>query len=330
MSATLLPTAHPAPGAPAVIGPEFEFVDEVQWADVAAGGFGRRDRPLLVKGAVTAWPAWERWSFERFADLRKPDGSEPHAEFTTGLSEQGTTREIFTAPIGPYMRDLDRASQRPRRRDIGLLSDERSAALRRGDRFRLDWSYLTTFVPDRVYLCQWEILHEFPELGADFAIRRLWPGWRLTWQYAFIGPANTVTGLHNDFPNNWFCQVRGAKEVVVFSPDQSPHMSQGRKFDWGATLSDTDITRLADQPRERAAFDRARGLYARVEAGDALFIPKRWWHAVVAMEPSISFAVFGLTPLEVVFNGGRAELKRLFHTLRLYRWGNCTCHKAAR
>ena len=69
-------------------------------------------------------------------------------------------------------------------------------------------------------------------------------------------------------------------------------------------------------------------MYARVEAGDALFIPKGTWHAVVALEPSISLAVFGLTPAEVVINGGLAELKRLLHNLRLYRWGNCACHKA--
>ena len=70
--------------APAAIGPEFEFVDEVPWEELeAAGGFGRRARPLLVRGAVRMWPAWERWSFERLAALRKPDGSEAVARFTT-------------------------------------------------------------------------------------------------------------------------------------------------------------------------------------------------------------------------------------------------------
>ena len=64
------------------------------------------------------------------------------------------------------------------------------------------------------------------------------------------------------------------------------------------------------------------------QAGDALFIPKGTWHAVVALEPSISLAVFGLTPPEVVINGGWAELKGLLHRFRLYRWGNCACHKA--
>jgi lysine-specific demethylase 8 len=329
MSASALSAVPAAPPAP---GPQFTFVDEIRWDELSArGGFGRRSRPLLVKGAVKMWPAWERWSFERFAALRKPDGSEAVARFITGVVEQGATREQFDAPVGPYLRELAqnaaRAAHKPRS-GAGLLPDERRAALNRGEAFRLDWSYLTTFVPDRVYLSQWEILTEFPELKADFDIRRLWPGWRLTWQYAFVGPANTVTGLHYDFPSNWFCQVRGTKEAILVTSDQSRHMCPSRKFDWGATLSAIDITRLAEQRRERAEFEKVRGLYARVEAGDALFIPKGTWHAVVALEPSISLAVFGLTPAEVVINGGLAELKRLLHNLRLYRWGNCACHKA--
>ncbi|QJW99270.1 cupin-like domain-containing protein [Frigoriglobus tundricola] len=323
--------ASPAPraAAPAVRGPEFEFVDQVAAEDLPAGGFGRRTRPLLVKGAVRMWPAWERWSFERLAALRKPDGSEAVARFITGVVEQGATREQFDAPVGPYLRDLARtATTAPRSPDAGLLSDRRRAGLRPGDRFRLDWSYLQSFVPDRVYLSQWEILREFPELTRDFAVRQLWPGLRLTWQYVFVGPAHTVTGLHYDFPSNWFCQVRGTKEVLLVTPEQSRHMCPSRKFDWGATLSAIDITRLAEQGRERAEFEKVRGQYARVEAGDALFIPKGTWHAVVALEPSISLAVFGLTPLEVLVNGGWAELKALLHRLRLYRWGNCACHKA--
>jgi lysine-specific demethylase 8 len=181
-----------------------------------------------------------------------------------------------------------------------------------------------------VYLAQWHILDEFPELRKDFDIQRIWPGWRWTWEFVFIGPADTVTGVHYDFPNNWFCQVRGTKEVIVFPPDQSRHMCKSRKYDWGATLSDIDITRLDEQPVERASLAQAQGLYARVEAGDALFIPRRNWHAVVSLEPSISLAVFGLTPWEIISGGGPSEARNLLHKLHLYRWGNCTCHKMAR
>src|SRR5262249_30211318 len=58
-------------------GPSFQFVEEITSEDLTRrGGFGPRTTPLLVKGAVRAWPAWERWSFESLSELRRPDGSD--------------------------------------------------------------------------------------------------------------------------------------------------------------------------------------------------------------------------------------------------------------
>ena len=72
---------------------------------------------------------------------------------------------------------------------------------------------------------------------------------------------------------------------------------------------------------ERSQFEKAHGWYARVEAGDALFIPRQNWHAVVALEPSISMGIFGLTPLEIILRGGFSEAKLLLHRLHLSRRG---------
>lgn len=280
-----------------------------------------------MKGATRAWPAWERWSFEELAKLRRADGSEIVFRFQNGLVEQGITRPPLDLPVSPYIRSLGETAAEARDDGRGLLPLEAFRQLTASDEFHLDWSHMRSFEPDRVYLAQWNILDEFPRMRRDFAIRTLWPGWRWTWEFVFIGPANTITGLHYDFPNNWFCQVRGTKEVMLFPPDQAEHMCRSRKYDWGATLSDIDISRLDELPRERAALARASGFYARVEAGDALFIPRRTWHAVVAREPSISLGVFGLTPWEIVSGGGPSELRSLLHKLHLYRWGRCTCHR---
>jgi lysine-specific demethylase 8 len=313
------------------LGPSFQLVDTVAWEDLSrAGGFGPRSTPLLIKGAVRQWPAWERWSFEKLGQLRRPDGSELVFRFQNGLVEQGVTRQPLDLPIGSYIRDLAQRAGQPVPDDVGLMPLRRFRQLRPGDRFHLNWSHMDTFEATQVYLAQWNILDDFRTMRKDFAITTLWPGWRWTWEFVFIGPANTVTGVHYDFPNNWFCQVRGTKEVILFGRDQVRHMCKSLKYDWGATLSDIDISRLDELPRERAEFARAHGWYARVEAGDALFIPKKNWHSVVALEPSISLAVFGLTPWEIVTGGGPSEFRSLLHRLHLYRWNNCTCHKMHR
>jgi len=282
----------------------------------------------LVKGAVRHWPAWENWSFDKLAALCEARAANLVSSFQTGLTEQGATRPRAELAVAPYLRELGRAAllppADPRR---ALLSLERRAGLAPGESFLLNWARMD-FTPDRVYLQQWDMLAQLPRLRRDFPMRRLWPGLRKTWEYAFIGPADTLSGLHCDFPNNWFCQVRGTKEFILFTPDQSPHLSVAKKYDWGATLSEVDISRLDGQPGVRERFAQARGLYARVEAGDALFIPKRTWHAVVALEPSISIGIFGLTPGEILIGGGIATARDLLHRVHLYRWGNCTCHKA--
>ncbi|SRR5258708_4661392 len=309
-------------------GPGFRFVDEIQWEElVRSRRRSPRTQPLLVKGAVRAWPAWERWSFEELSRLRRPDGTEVIFRFQNGLVEQGVTRPPLDLPVGPYVRELGEQAALAREEEGGLLPRDRWKALQKDATFHLDWAHMETFKPDRVYLAQWNILDEFPRLRQDFAIRTLWPGWRHTWEFVFIGPSKTITGVHYDFPNNWFCQVKGTKEVILFPPSEARYMCRSKKYDWGATLSDIDISRLSELPREREEFAKARGLYARVEAGDALFIPKETWHSVVALTPSISLGIFGLTPWEIVSGGGPSEFRSLLHKLRLYRWGNCTCHK---
>ncbi len=312
-------------------GPGFRQVESVHWRDLAArGGFAPRKTPLLVKGALHHWPASQRWTFERLARLRRADGSEVVTSFQNGLVEQGVTREPVIQPTAPYLRALAKSAadiRATRIDDIGLLPNSRRTAMAPGETFHLDWDYLKSFTPDRVYLAQWYILKEFPQLREDFQIRRLWPGLRTTWEYSFIGPANTVTGLHYDFPDNWFCQVSGVKEFVLFAPDQGAHLCRSKKYDWGASLSDVDISRLDQQPVESARFARAQGLYARVETGDALYVPARTWHAVVSLLPSVSLAVFGLTPWQIVAGGLPSETRSLLHKLHLYRWGNCTCHR---
>jgi lysine-specific demethylase 8 len=309
-------------------GPAFQLVDECASTSFTRADAGSPDRPLVVKGAVHDWPAWTRWSFDRLAELRYPDGTRAVGRFQQGLVEQGATQPLPVLPVAPYLRELSQAARRPLPAEVGLLPQTRRSSLAPGEPFRLNWAHMRSFAPDRRYLADWPVLQEFPALRRDFDIRPLWPGRRWTWAYMFVGPANTVTGLHQDIHDNWFCQVRGTKEVILVPRDQTPHMCVSRKYNLGSVLSEIDISALDLSGRGASAFAKARGLYARVEAGDALFIPKNTWHAVVALEPSISLAVFGLTALEVATAGAWAELKHVLHRLRLYRWRNCVCHAA--
>ena len=311
-----------------LLGPAFKLVEEIDVSQLdQVGGFGHRTRPLLVKGALRNWPASQNWSFEKLAELRNKDGSEPTRKFQNGLVEQGETQERPLLPIAPYLRELAGLAGQPVSEDVGLLPNRRRRLLQPGEEFHLNWAHMQSFTPHRNYLAQWSILEDFPQLRSDFDIQSLWPGWRWTWESVFIGPANTHTGLHRDVPNNWFCQARGVKEFIMFQPSEEAFMSPSKKYDWGATLSSINIARFDEHPEQLRALEQAKGLYVRVEEGDALFIPKRTWHAVVSLAPSISLAVFGLTAPEILLEGVPTATKDLLHNMHLYRWGHCICHK---
>jgi lysine-specific demethylase 8 len=302
-------------------------VDEVPPSSLDAGVRRNPQAPLLVRGAIRSWPAFGRWTFDFLAGLRKPDGQDVRVRFQDGLVEQGSTRPLPVLPVAPFLNSLSTDASRPVPEDRGLLPDRLRRLLSAGDEFPLDWESFRSEIRPWTYIADWPILQEFPELRKDFDIRSIWPGLRWTWEYVFVGPAGTVTGLHLDIHNNWFCQVRGSKELLLFPAGEIPDSCISRKFNHGSVLSTIDILRLGDQPREADAFAGARGLYARVEAGDALYIPKGTWHAVVSREPSISLGVFGLTATEILTEGAWAELKHLLHRSRLYKWRNCICHE---
>jgi len=309
-------------------GPAFRLIEERPAESLSQRGAGIHGRPVLVKGAVRAWPAWTRWSFDHLAELRYPDGKEAVCRFQEGLVEQGATQPLPVLPVAPYLRELSQASQAPVSTDVGLLPESRRKSLAPGETFFLNWAHMQSFQPNRRYLADWPVFQEFPELRKDFTIRTLWPGHRWCWAYMFVGPANTVTGLHQDIHDNWFCQIRGTKEVLLIPEDQTPHMCVSKKYNLGSVLSEINLSKLDRPSRESDAFAKTHGFYARVEAGDALFIPKNTWHAVVSLAPSVSLAVFGLRAVEVITAGAWAEFKHLLHRLRLYRWRNCICHDA--
>ena len=236
-------------------GPSFQMVEEVPFEVFERdGGFTDRTTPILLKGAVRHWPAWENWTFDKLATQCDLNEKAIKAIFETALSEQGKTQEKGFLEVSPYLRSLDLAAQEGGNPDKGLLSLNRRATLDAKSRFHLDWARIN-FVPNKVYLAQWNMLTHLPQLRNDFPMQRIWPGLRKTWEYAFIGPADTLTGLHYDFPNNWFCQVRGVKEVLLFTPDQTPHIAIGKKYDWGAKLSDVDISRLYKKNDIRDRFE---------------------------------------------------------------------------
>ena len=345
-------------------GPFFRGVDTVTAAELRASGedVTHRCAPVLVKGAVAEWPAAARWTFSHLADVcgcaallgaadrrggaragvrraRARSHVLPRpvawghacrvAESTFydgGPAEQGVTLAPVLLPVAPSLR-RQAAAAGSSSAPVPWQSVVLPATLPDGaPGFALNWTFAPQ--PREPYLAQWSILNAFPVLRRDLRPRALWRSrWRLVREHVFIGPAGTVSGLHADWNPNVFVGLRGVKDWILFPPGQDDALQPSDKFDWGATCSAVDVSRLRRMaPAARAAFAAARGgTYARVEPGDALYVPPGTWHAVVARTPCISLSVFGLTLFQVLTSGVLMTLLKALHALGLYRRGNCTC-----
>ncbi|RYZ42914.1 MAG: cupin-like domain-containing protein [Myxococcaceae bacterium] len=109
--------------------------------------------------------------------------------------------------------------------------------------------------------------------------------------HLWLGPAGTLSNLHHDHLNVLFCQVWGRKQVWLAPSWETPWMANGRGF-----YSDVDV--LAPDTARFPDFARVALHTVEVGPGDTLLIPVGWWHALRALEPSLSvtFVSFEETP----------------------------------
>jgi hypothetical protein len=106
---------------------------------------------------------------------------------------------------------------------------------------------------------------------------------------ANVGPklwlgGGVKTQTHNDLDHNLACVIAGRRRFTLFPPDQIANLYIG-PLDNPPPLSlvDPENPDFDQFPRFRDALAVAR--VAILEPGDAIFIPKYWWHHVASLDP---------------------------------------------
>lgn len=98
----------------------------------------------------------------------------------------------------------------------------------------------------------------------------------------WIGGA-VKTQTHNDRDHNLACVISGRRRFVLFPPDQVRNLYIGpRDTPPPLSLVDPEAPDYERYPRFRAAMDAARVAY--LEPGDAILLPKYWWHHVTSLD----------------------------------------------
>lgn len=219
-----------------------------------------RGEPVLIKGAIDHWPAlaaaaespasFDRYLMERDSGAPVPVMEAPpssHGRF----GYAGDQREFtFTKRMRPLGETLSR---------IARARTEAAAAYLAIQMLPLD-AQMPSFVRD----------NPMPLVPAG-ARPKLWLG----------GPVKTQ--IHNDRDHNLACVVAGHRRFLLFPPEQVVNLYIG-PIDNPPPLSfvDPEAPDLDSFPRFRKALEAA--LVAHLEPGDALLMPRYWWHHVTSLD----------------------------------------------
>ena len=219
------------------------------------------EAPVVIKGALDHWPALAvgRQSAGRMnAYLKSLDTGAQAPVMEAPASSQGwycyapDLREFnFSKRLGGISETLDRIER--------LLGDPQAPFL------------AIQMLPLASHMPQFVRQNPCALLPAQIA-PRLWVG----------GALRTQT--HNDRDHNLACVVAGRRRFLLFPPQQVANLYVG-PLDNPPPLSlvNPEAPDFERFPKFHEAL--AAASVASLDAGDAIFVPKYWWHHVTSLDP---------------------------------------------
>jgi len=242
--------------------------------DIAAAALGdaaafRREvadraEPVVIRGVCAEWPV-RRAAAESWAALARY-----LLRFDSGATGQAFVGDRAIAGRYHYGEGLDGFNFARETITLGETLDRIAAA-------RDDPAAPTLYMgslPASVFLPGFAEDNRLPLIGATIE-PRLW-----------IGNASYVA-CHFDTYDNLACVVAGPRRFTLYPPDAIADLYVG-PLDY--TMAGQPVSLAAgsapDDPRyPRFAAARDRALIADLAPGDALYLPKLWWHQVEATDP---------------------------------------------
>jgi hypothetical protein len=219
----------------------------------------REAQPLILRGLIEHWPA--------LAAGRDAPATLNHYLKSMDRGIPGAVMEAPASTHGRfgYTSDIREFTFSTRQRGISETLDRIERQLDRPTApiIAIQMLPLTTHLPEFVQQNPMSIL---PRISP-----RLWLG----------GPVKTQ--IHNDRDHNLACVIAGRRRFLLFPPEEVASLYIG-PIDNPPPLSSVDVEApdLERFPRFAQALRTAQ--VAELSPGDALFIPRHWWHHVTSLD----------------------------------------------
>lgn len=270
-------TLHAA--AAAHLSPQEFLADQFGGGD----GEGGDDAPMLLTGGCRA--VSRKWAAPGYLAASTQEGLEVDVDIAPPASNghfPDTTAEraalgirettvLFSDILLDTDADRDAAAEDPTPRSFPFLPTPRHYAYLQQQSWPFDTLFpaLAADLRDPALACP-----TLAGLASRSCAKILW-----------LGVSPTCSQLHFDRKDNFICQMCGVKEILLFGPEQTPHLYQ---------RTDADITSFTDRfsamdlnTDDPERFRKAYPLVAAAEPfsvflrpGDVLFVPRTWWHVV--------------------------------------------------
>lgn len=239
---------------------------EILAQDIAEPGAFLREvaepcRPVVIRGLVRSWPI-----------VREAERSAAHLEAYLSRFDKGAQAEVFVgepAIAGKYYYSDDLSGfnfSRARMSFTGALKQIVSTAGRAN--------------AHSMYMGSLSTEHYLPGFAAENSLAildaciepRIW-----------LGHASNVSA-HYDTLDNIACVVTGTRRFTLYAPETIDRLYIG-PID--RTMAGQPVSLAASAPDGDDRFPRFRAireqaLVAELQAGDAIYVPKLWWHQVEA------------------------------------------------
>ena len=221
-------------------------------------------RPVVLRGLVADWPVVE-------AGARSPVAFRDHvSRFDTGAPMEAFVGAPQIAGKYYYSADLAGFNFERRRMSLSQALDAMVGSLGQDGAPSL---YLGS-VPTDDRLPGFSSQNPMPLLG------------QTTGQRIWLGHASNVSS-HYDTLDNLACVVAGTRRFTLYPPELIGELYVGPIDN---TMAGQPVSLAASSPPDDARFPRFAGvrdqaLITELHAGDALYLPKLWWHQVEATAP---------------------------------------------